>query len=94
MRELSLDVYKGGGYPEENHFLSRAWVELSCQSPDQRWDWANVEVRRVIGKSAGSHFLSRCLEQSKNQMWDSGDGQRTACLKRQRQGLCTHQLLK
>ena len=74
MRELSLDVYKGGGYPEENHFLYRAWVELSCQSPDQRWDWANVEVRRVIGKSAGSHFLSRCLEQSKNQMWDSGDG--------------------
>lgn len=72
MRELYLDVYKGGGYPEEK-LLPRAWVELSCQSPDHCWDWANVEVRRVFGKSAGSHFLSRCLEQSKNQMWDSGD---------------------
>ena len=74
MRELFLDVCEGGGYPEENHLLPRAWVELSCQSPDQRWDWADVEVRRVFSKSAGSHFLSRCLEQSKNQMWDSGDG--------------------
>ena len=59
MKELSLDVYEGGGYPEEKVLLPRAWVELSCQSPDQRWEWANVEVRRVFGKSAGSHFLSR-----------------------------------
>ena len=73
MRELSLEVCEGGGYPEEKLLLPRAWVELSCQSPDQRWDWAPWEVRRVFGKSAGSHFLSRCLEQSKNQMWDSGD---------------------
>ena len=93
MKDLSLDVYEGSGYPEEKLLLPRAWVELSCQSPDHlglgpTWRY------RVFGKSAGSHFLSRCLEQSMNQMWDSGDGQRTACLKRQRQGLCTHQLLK
>ena len=67
MRELSLDVNEDGGYPEEKLLLPRAWVELSCQSPDQRWDWANVEVRRVFSKSAGSHFLSRCLEQSTKQ---------------------------
>jgi len=38
VKELSLDVYEGGGYPEEKHLFPRAWVELSCQSPD--WDWA------------------------------------------------------
>ena len=74
MRELFLDEYEGGGYPEEKLLLPRAWVELSCQSPGHHWDWAPWEVRRVFVKSAGSHFLSRCLEQSKNQMWDSGDG--------------------
>ena len=67
MGELFLDEYEGGGYPEEKPLLPRAWVELSCQSPDQRLDWAPWEVRRVFGKSAGSHFLSRCLEQSTQQ---------------------------
>ena len=65
--QLSLDVYEDGGYPEEKHLLPRAWVELSCQSPD--WDWAprggkesSWQVRWLPLR------VARCLEQSTNRM--------------------------
>ena len=71
-------MYEGGGYPEEKLLLPRAWVELSCQSPAQRWDWANEEVQSVrqVGWLPLPFKMSGAVHESDVGLW----GRPTDCL--------------
>ena len=72
MRELFLDVYEGDGYPEEKLLLPRAWVELSCQSPDHLWDWAlrgGTESVRQVGWLPLPFKMSGAVQESDVGLW-------------------------